>query len=72
MTQNQTTLTYEELLAAISAPEGQGAELKDPATGAVVGRAPQASTADLGILLCSSSWSGDCVGGVKDPVNLAG
>ncbi|WP_431860107.1 aldehyde dehydrogenase family protein [Micrococcus terreus] len=47
MTQNQTTLTYEELLAAISAPEGQGAELKDPATGAVVGRAPQASTADL-------------------------
>ena len=26
----------------------------------------------LVILLCSSSWSGDCVGGVKDPVNLAG
>ncbi len=39
--------TYENLLAAITAPAGHGAEIKDPATGAVVGRAPVRSEADL-------------------------
>jgi acyl-CoA reductase-like NAD-dependent aldehyde dehydrogenase len=39
--------TYENLLSAISAPEGQGVQMKDPATGAVVGRAPQHAEADL-------------------------
>jgi acyl-CoA reductase-like NAD-dependent aldehyde dehydrogenase len=39
--------TFENLLAAISAPAGQGAEMKDPATGAVVGHAPQRSEAEL-------------------------
>lgn len=39
--------TYENLLSAVSAPEGQGVAMKDPATGAVVGRAPQHSEADL-------------------------
>ena len=42
-----TALTYADLLAAVQAPEGQGVELKDPATGDVVGRAPQRTTADL-------------------------
>jgi acyl-CoA reductase-like NAD-dependent aldehyde dehydrogenase len=39
--------TYKGLLAAVQAPAGQGAELLDPATGAVVGRAPQRTVADL-------------------------
>ncbi len=42
-----TALTYADLLAAVQAPEGQGVELKDPATGDVVGRAPQRTPADL-------------------------
>ena len=40
-------LSCADLLAAVSAPEGQGAELKDPATGEVVGYAPQSTPADL-------------------------
>jgi acyl-CoA reductase-like NAD-dependent aldehyde dehydrogenase len=51
MTTETTTATdltsYENLLAAITAPEGQGVQMKDPATGAVVGYAPQRSEADL-------------------------
>ncbi|MDI3330183.1 MAG: aldehyde dehydrogenase family protein [Micrococcus sp.] len=39
--------TFENLLAAITAPEGQGVQMKDPATGAVVGYAPQRTEADL-------------------------
>lgn len=35
------------LLAAVQAPEGQGVAMHDPATGAVVGHAPQRSEADL-------------------------
>ena len=42
-----TALTYADLLAAVQSPEGQGVELKDPATGDVVGRAPQRTPADL-------------------------
>ena len=41
------TLTYAELLAAVAAPEGAGAEIKDPATGELIGHAPQSTTADL-------------------------
>lgn len=47
-TPSVTDLTrYEALLAAIQAPEGQGVQMRDPATGAVVGRSPQRSEADL-------------------------
>ncbi|MCT2006423.1 aldehyde dehydrogenase family protein [Micrococcus lylae] len=46
MTENPA-LSCADLLAAVSATEGQGAELKDPATGEVVGYAPQSSPADL-------------------------
>ncbi|MDO5633539.1 MAG: aldehyde dehydrogenase family protein [Micrococcus sp.] len=42
-----TTLTYAELLEAITAPAGEGVEILDPATGETVGHAPQASTAEL-------------------------
>ena len=42
-----TALTYADLLAAITAPQGSGVEIKDPATGEPVGRAPQSTTADL-------------------------
>ncbi|CVN06873.1 aldehyde dehydrogenase family protein [Micrococcus luteus] len=41
------TLTYADLLAAVAAPEGAGAEIKDPATGELIGHAPQSTTADL-------------------------
>ncbi|CAM3844415.1 aldehyde dehydrogenase family protein [Micrococcus flavus] len=47
MTEATASLTYADLLAAITAPEGQGVELKDPATGETVGRAPQSTPADL-------------------------
>ncbi|MFC7401313.1 aldehyde dehydrogenase family protein [Citricoccus sp. GCM10030269] len=48
-TETSTTdvTTFDGLLAAIQAPEGQGVEMKDPATGAVVGKAPVLSEADL-------------------------
>ncbi|MCV7224984.1 aldehyde dehydrogenase family protein [Mycolicibacterium komossense] len=48
MTVTATTpaLNYEQLLAAIVAPTG-GIEIRDPATGAVVGSAPFHSVADL-------------------------
>lgn len=36
-----------DLLRAVQAPEGQGAEIHDPATGELLGRAPQSSTSDL-------------------------
>ena len=41
------TLTYADLLTAVAAPEGAGAEIKDPATGELIGHAPQSTTADL-------------------------
>ena len=41
------TLTYADLLAAVVAPEGAGTEIKDPATGDLIGYAPQSTTADL-------------------------
>ncbi|WP_125614478.1 aldehyde dehydrogenase family protein [Specibacter cremeus] len=45
--QTETTLdTYEDLLQAIVANDG-GREISDPATGEVVGRAPEHTTADL-------------------------
>lgn len=46
MTEN-TVLTCAELLAAVSAPEGAGVEVRDPATDEVVGRAPQSTPEDL-------------------------
>ena len=46
MTENPA-LSCADLLAAVSATEGQGAELKDPATGEAVGYAPQSTSADL-------------------------
>ncbi|MEV4901141.1 aldehyde dehydrogenase family protein [Citricoccus sp. NPDC055426] len=39
--------TVKDLMAAIEAPEGQGVEMMDPATGKLVGRAPQRTEADL-------------------------
>ena len=41
-----TPLSYDELLAAVVAPDG-GQEIKDPATGELVGRAPEHTAADL-------------------------
>ncbi|ERK68118.1 putative phenylacetaldehyde dehydrogenase [Leifsonia aquatica ATCC 14665] len=38
---------YTELLARVSAPEGSGRPIHDPATGAEIGRAPEASVDDL-------------------------
>lgn len=38
---------YTELLARVSAPEGSGRPIHDPATGAQIGLAPQATVADL-------------------------
>ncbi|MEZ5190359.1 MAG: aldehyde dehydrogenase family protein [Schumannella sp.] len=38
---------YAELLARVSAPEGSGREIHDPATGEVIGRAPAHTTANL-------------------------
>ncbi|MFJ3394285.1 aldehyde dehydrogenase family protein [Leifsonia aquatica] len=38
---------YTELLARVSAPEGSGRAIHDPATGAEIGRAPEASVDDL-------------------------
>ena len=46
MTEN-AALSCADLLAAVSAPAGQGAEIKDPATGEVLGHAPQSTPADL-------------------------
>jgi acyl-CoA reductase-like NAD-dependent aldehyde dehydrogenase len=36
-----------DLLARVSAPEGRGREIFEPATGALLGRAPEQSTSDL-------------------------
>lgn len=38
---------YTELLARVSAPEGSGRPIHDPATGAEIGRAPEATVDDL-------------------------
>lgn len=38
---------YTELLARVSEPEGSGRPIHDPATGAEIGRAPEATVADL-------------------------
>ncbi|GAA0424337.1 aldehyde dehydrogenase family protein [Leifsonia naganoensis] len=38
---------YTELLARVSAPEGSGRPIHDPATGVEIGRAPEASVDDL-------------------------
>jgi acyl-CoA reductase-like NAD-dependent aldehyde dehydrogenase len=38
---------YADLLARVTAPEGEGREIFDPATGEVVGRAPKQTVADL-------------------------
>ena len=51
MTTETTTTTdlttFEGLLAAVSVPAGEGVAMTDPATGAVVGHAPQRSVAEL-------------------------
>ncbi|QCU79243.1 aldehyde dehydrogenase family protein [Citricoccus sp. SGAir0253] len=49
--------TYAGLLAAIQAPEGQGVEMIDPATGAVVGRAPQFGEADLDAAVATARYT---------------
>jgi acyl-CoA reductase-like NAD-dependent aldehyde dehydrogenase len=38
---------YAELLARVSAPEGSGREIRDAATGEVIGRAPEGTVAEL-------------------------
>lgn len=47
MTTNTPSAACAELLDAVQAGDGQGAEIHDPATGELVGRAPQSSAVDL-------------------------
>ena len=42
---------YTELLARVSAPEGSGRPIHDPATGAELGRAPEATVDDLAVAI---------------------
>ncbi|BDV32272.1 aldehyde dehydrogenase family protein [Microbacterium terricola] len=42
---------YAELLSRVSAPEGSGREISDPATGEVIGRAPVQTVDDLDVLI---------------------
>ena len=46
------TLTYADLLAAVAAPEGAGAEIKDPATGELWGNYPQTYSL-VGLINCA-------------------
>ncbi|MBC8091232.1 MAG: aldehyde dehydrogenase family protein, partial [Pseudonocardia sp.] len=41
------TTEQEDLLRSVCAPEGQGREIREPATGDVLGRAPVHTVADL-------------------------
>jgi len=38
---------YATLLSRVSAPEGSGRDMLDPATGELIGRAPEQTEADL-------------------------
>jgi acyl-CoA reductase-like NAD-dependent aldehyde dehydrogenase len=42
-----TAISVEELLSRVSAPAGAGRPVQDPATGEMIGRAPEATIADL-------------------------